>query len=492
MVDASDLTNPILNAVEDFATFLEENYKDSGTIVAIVEDAEPHYLIGMSTGTLASIQYLASDPTKLCPTSVQYGSKDCISERRTMEQIGEFSIEDAAIKQAFLKQKKAGFPQELLFVKISDEVGADSFVSQATIFEPNGGQSNLKWRIVTLSPASEETQDTIMPGDPFFGVVLFTGLVGLCACFCFFGYLYRKRNVRAIAFGDWRFTCVFVAACGLLNTATFTLVGPNTDTTCLTRMWFFHFLFVAALSPLFIKCWRMYMLTRPTYQRTTISNVQAAWYTLPFVAIQTTVLLVFTFVDPPKATEVISTDDGFTRSIVCQSNTPAFFIVQLVIEAGLVLVGCALAYLQRNMDEKFGESKQLLVAMYNIALVGIVILVVMNTADMYGAGSKLLLSIGILWGSVISAAAFVLPRMIQIYRGQGLRKHQVRISGTFSTEVNSSQELSHRFSQTTKPGRSSLQVISEDESTASKNFVAPPEQSQEFAAAAASASSECP
>jgi len=466
--------------VEDFAHFLEKNYKDSGTMVAIIEDAEPHYLIGLSTGTLASVQYLASDPTQLCPTFVQYGSKDCISERRTIDQIGDSSLQDEAIKQAFHKHKEMGYPEELLFVKISEDVGADSFVSQATAFEPNQGLSNLKWRIITVSPAFEETNDTIMPGDPFFGVVLFLGFVGAVVCSSFFVYLYRKRSVRVIAYGDWRFTCAFVAGCGLLNVATFTLVGPNTDATCLVRMWFFHLLFVTALAPLFIKCWRMYMLTRPTYQRTTISNTQAALYTLPFILLQTTVLLIFTFVDPPKATEVFSTEDGFTRSIVCQANTPAFFIVEIVLEAGLVLVGCALAYLQRHMDEKFGESKQMLVAMYNIALVGVVVLVVISTADMYGSGEKLLLSIGILWGSVLSAASFVLPRIVQINRGQGLRRHNVSVSGDFSGPFSTA---SHEFSSSMRPSQiktNSLAAISEDETADCKV----PEQSAEFSAAA--------
>lgn len=205
-------------------------------MVAIVEDAEPHYLIGLSTGTLASIQYLVEDPTQLCPTTLQYGSKECISERRTIQDIGtgdgsttasaqDSKAQDEAIRQAFLQLQSKQFPQELLFVKVSEEVGADSYVAQATLFEPNAGESNLKWRVITVSSASENTSDAVVVGDPFFGIILFLGSVGVVVCAGLFTYLWRNRGVRVVAFGDWRFTCAFVAGCGLWNTASFYRTG---------------------------------------------------------------------------------------------------------------------------------------------------------------------------------------------------------------------------------------------------------------------------
>lgn len=214
----------------------------------------------------------------------------------------------------------------------------------------------------------------------------------------------------------------------------------------------------------------MYRLTRPTYQRTTITNTQAALYTLPFVLTQAAILIVFTLVDPPKPTEILTMEDGFTRRIVCDTETNAFFIVQIVLEAGMVFVGCALAYLQRNMDDKFGESKQLLVAMYNIALVGMIVLVVINVADMDGAGEKILQSIGLFWGSVISTAAFVLPRMIQIHRGQGLRRHNITVSGPFSGSSTNMKTSDIQTTQARNSNVSSLAAISETEGA-----VAPPE-----------------
>lgn len=58
------------------------------------------------------------------------------------------------------------------------------------------------------------------------------------------------------------------------------------------------------------------------------------------------------------------------QHIVCGHNTNASFIVEVIYEAGLVCIGCILAYQTRHLDKRFGGSKSLIFAMHNIALVG--------------------------------------------------------------------------------------------------------------------------
>ena len=88
---------------------------------------------------------------------------------------------------------------------------------------------------------------------------------------------------------------------------------------------------------------------------------------------------------------------GVSYRIVCAQETNAFFITQLVYEGGLLLIGCALAYKTRNMKEDFGESKQLSAAIYNIALVGIIILIVANVVEAYEGTIRLFICVGVCW-----------------------------------------------------------------------------------------------
>jgi hypothetical protein len=75
-----------------------------------------------------------------------------------------------------------------------------------------------------------------------------------------------------------------------------------------------------------------------------------------------------------------------------------------------------------------GEAKQLGFAMYNIAFTGIIIVTILRVADMDQLGKVILQAIGALWGTLFSAFAFVLPRLLE-------SKQQHRIMDSLSTGV---------------------------------------------------------
>jgi hypothetical protein len=205
-------------------------------------------------------------------------------------------------------------------------------------------------------------------------------------------------------------------------------------------MWSFHLFFAVALAPLFVKVWRINQLVglSKSMRRRSISNCKAAMYTLPVIMAQAAILLTFTFADPPKRTEVNVYNNGMVvQRAFCERETNAFLITEFIFEAVFVLAGCWLAYRTRNLDENFGEAKQLMFAMYNIAFVGVIIVLVMNVADMDGNGQSVLQAVGVWWATVFSTAAFVLPRLVQVRQRrnespQNARNHRsssIHISG---------------------------------------------------------------
>ena len=418
-------------SVQDIAQFLIDNYGNTSTAVVIYEADEPYYLIGTSTGSDSVTKVLTADMSKPCP--VQSGNNaPCTPIRIPIQNLTGHPM-DAILVRAYYRQSQAGYPEGLLSVKASDSLASAIYVSQTVLYEQQAG-SNLKWRVLIVSPGEKSTTDSITRGSnvTLFSAVCVIAAIGLLVCFGFFLYFYGKRTEAAVIHADWRFTCAFILGCSVLNGSSFALLGPNTDVTCLLRMWAFHTLFVVALSPLFVKVWRMHQLVGgKTIRRKAISNTQAALYTLPLILVQVTILIIITFLDPPKQKEIIEDNDGvIIQRVVCAADSNAMLIVEVVFEAGVVLVGCILAYMTRNLDSKFGEAKQLIFAMYNIALVGVIILLVINLTQMSSDGSSVLQAVGVFWGTVISSAAFVLPRMIQIREQvQTGRRGQVRLSG---------------------------------------------------------------
>jgi len=386
--------------VTDFADFLVETYQNSSTQIILYEAEDPHRVIGASTGT---------DP-------VQDGEHVSIMD--FFDPINGNPLDEVLVR-AFEEQSAQGYPEgRLITVKTSEDIASDIYASQSILYmDPE--IEGLEWRVIIVSPGARSDQDELLPGSSTFALVIVLASAGVVMCAFFLIILYRKRNERAVIFGDWRFTCAFIVGCILMNTSSYALVGPNTNATCLLRMWMFHLTFAIALSPLFVKVYRMYVLVGNGATRKTISNLRAASWTLPIIGTQVVILLISTFVLPPKAIESIANNSGeelVLQRVVCASESPAMMIVRFTFEGILILVGCVLAYKTRGLKKGFGESKQLIFALYNIALVIVIIGVVSGVVDMGVSYKYLLRTIGVLWGTGFSAAAFVVPRMVQVSR----------------------------------------------------------------------------
>ena len=351
---------------DNITEFLVDNYRDSTVEVAIFEAEAPHYLIASSTGSNGASKVRASDPQQPCP---EQESADCKAVRVSIEDMAETDM-DAVLWKAFLRQREEGFPEtNLVSVKADDSSDAKAYASQTEIF--NVPDAGLKWRIMILSPAQLSSEDTILPGDTLFGLLIAVAVIGVVVCLVLLFEFFQHRMEKTVIASDWRFTGGFILGCALLNTASLSFLGPNTNSLCMLRMWMFHLFFVVSLTPLLVKTYRMMKLVGGnSLQRVKISHRKAFLMTLPLVFAQVIILLIFSFVDPSKSHEEISMTGGNVQQrVTCSHDTNALFIVQMFFEGGMVVAGCVLAFKTRNLQGDFGESRQLILAMYNIAVV---------------------------------------------------------------------------------------------------------------------------
>ena len=425
--------------VEDITRFLIESYGNTSTAVVIYEDEEPNYLIGASTGYLSARNMLTEDLSQPCPVDrgdgvpctpirisvLDMGKEEELQEEEKSDDTDDSSATatsvinrmDRVLSKAAIRHMEAGYPQNLLSLKDSDDdLQSQVYVSQSTLYTQPGAE--LVWRVIVVAPGTTSTTDNILykenPGM-FVGICIVAAL-GMVACSAFLYIMYQKRAEKAIVYADWRFTCAFIVGSILLNGSSFSLLGQNTDSTCLLRMWMFHLCFALALAPLFVKVWRIHKLVGSSnIRRNTISNMKAALFTMPMLLVQFILLLVFTFVDPPQQMELIEEDGGLVvQRIVCASGSDARFYTLGAYEASLVIVGCVLAYLTRNLQDDFGEAKQMIFSMYNIAFVGIMVACIVQAAGLDGNGESIMQAVGVFWGTVFSTGAFVIPRLLQV------------------------------------------------------------------------------
>jgi hypothetical protein len=91
--------------------------------------------------------------------------------------------------------------------------------------------------------------------------------------------------------------------------------------------------FRTALSPLFVKVWRMHGLLTASkgFQRVNVNHCAAVVYSLPIIVLESIVLMTFSFVDPPRATEILTLGSGFgEQAVLCAQQTNSFFITQFI------------------------------------------------------------------------------------------------------------------------------------------------------------------
>ncbi|CAB9499784.1 two-component hybrid sensor and regulator [Seminavis robusta] len=419
--------------------FLVDGYGsgESNTIVVVYEVNEPNFMVASSTGRKAATKVLVEDETKPC---FDDSARDCKVVRESMANLRGDPLDTLLVK-AYNEQRDQDYPRELLTIRgkkradylassdsssddsdpddnnsnsnEEDDEGDELYIVQSSFYRPGG---DLEWIILVISPAGKGDADAVTKDNPLFGLICVIASMGFVLCFVMFVLFYRKRHERAVILADWRFTSAFLLGCALLNLSSFTLLGENTDALCLARMWSFHFLFALALSPLFVKVWRMWRMVGAANRRPTIVNHStAALLSLPIVAISTLILFIFTFADPPHQEEVIEIEGGIvTQHVICSTNTNGFMVIMTLFEAGLIVTGCILAYVTRNLDAQFGEAKQLMFSMYNIGFIGIITTIIIYTMDIDATGEVVLLSIAVFWATVFSSAAFVMPRLMRV------------------------------------------------------------------------------
>merc|ERR1712194_899588 len=147
------------------------------------------------------------------------------------------------------------------------------------------------------------------------------------------------------------------------------------------------------------------------------------------------------------------------QHVICGQKTNAFFIVQLIFEGGLVLAGCILAFQTRSLGSKIGEARPLIFAMYNIALVAVIGILITRVMNIGQASTYVVVSFGLLWATLFSSCFFVLPRLLRLERSAGLQN----LIGAMSNNTNSGDFRHSNYNSSTKMNFGDFNNRSEEE-----------------------------
>ena len=242
--------------LDDISFYLSEAVKDSKYTVAIYEDEEPYYMIGISTPT-SMLRNVLKGTTRTCPQE-QVRSEECETVRLTVDNLVDNKGEDQIIFKAHSEMKEKGYGDSYQNVTFNefDDIHATLYFGESTHYE----KKNLKWRILVIGPVYRESDEIITKSTNYLFPLVFTACIGFVLCFTLFLLFYRKRLERAVQYTDVKLTSAFVLGCAALNLSNLLSIGETTKELCLIRTWAVLLLSSMSLSPLFVKVLRTYKM----------------------------------------------------------------------------------------------------------------------------------------------------------------------------------------------------------------------------------------
>jgi hypothetical protein len=227
-------------------------------------------------------------------------------------------------------------------------------------------------------------------------------------------YFRKHKVVRSL---QWKFSAWFALGLVVINLCCMSLVGQNTDFTCMMRPWLINLSLVFAFVPLFLKTRRVYKIfTNPRMKRVIITDGDMIRFSILIIGADIIILTIWTVIAPVKAIPV-EVGIGFQTTItqnLCSSDNDVFAVVAAVFIGGLLGWGSYLAFAARNVPTDFAEAKNIMFTCYNVTFVCAIVAMVYFLFGIAVETQVLLVGIGALWGTVSSGLMIFGPTFWRI------------------------------------------------------------------------------
>lgn len=267
-----------------------------------------------------------------------------------------------------------------------------------------------------------------VPVSSTIGIVTLTlGSVGAFICLAVILILIAKRKSALIRASQVRISCGFVISAFLANIGTFALVGGLTNAKCKLQYWALALPMTMLLAFLFGKVYRAYVvfMAAQKFQRVQVTDRELLLKISLVILVQIILLLIWTFVEDSRVESVTMTesvdpryctgDDCFPTEEECVENHNIVGVLSIIYLVIIVLIGCILSFQSRKLPNCFSEAKYIMLAMYNIALMAIMIGIVAGIADLSVGALTILLTFAIFLIATGSVLLVFVPKFIKIW-----------------------------------------------------------------------------
>jgi len=209
------------------------------------------------------------------------------------------------------------------------------------------------------------------------------GVVGGGVCGLWAVWILIKFNTKVIKVAQPVFCLSFAIAAALLSLSNVVMVGPNTSGMCALRPWLFNVMFDIMFGSLFLKTFRVYKIFgNKSLSKVKVSVTDVVKTYGGIVAVDLALLLGWTLTGDgmTAVTQEKSLEGFWTYDITVCSDSPQFEFGTTFFKILLVGGGVYLAYITRNVPDKFAEAKWIALSIYQVFVLGLIGLLVQASA----------------------------------------------------------------------------------------------------------------
>mmetsp|Transcript_2777 Transcript_2777/g.5792 ORF Transcript_2777/g.5792 Transcript_2777/m.5792 type:complete len:1366 (+) Transcript_2777:83-4180(+) len=272
-----------------------------------------------------------------------------------------------------------------------------------------------------LLPADTTYKCAEVPIDSGAGTLIaLLAIVGTIFCGLFSVYIIVKAKHPVIKSSQPMFCIVFATGCALICLQILSFLGEATNTSCALRNWLFNCLFTLAFGSIFAKTWRVWRVFSNTHlKKIRLTNMDTLKVMLILFAAEAIVLTLGQIISPYEATtEQWEFAAGrFIDVKVCKSETGEWHLLTMAYKVVLVFIGCYLSWTTRNVDNAFAESKYIMLAIYQIAIYGLVAAVVAG-GDTPMNTTLTVQTVCCVFGAICCVSSVFFPKFLLIQSGQ--------------------------------------------------------------------------
>jgi len=224
--------------------------------------------------------------------------------------------------------------------------------------------------------------------------------------------LHKKPVIKA---SQPEFLAIFIVSAMLVSLSNNLALGEATNGKCFARSWMFHLAFTSMFGSLFLKVYRVWRIFgNKNLKKVKVTLMDVLKGLAALILVDLFILMLYSIIDAPFAThgEIEIPNVGMVSWSEC-NRSPTFSSLLGMYHVGMVVIGVYISVQTRNVSTKFSESKYIMFAIYQIALLGGLTLLV--TSFDTGLGLEIMISAFGWTFSCIGAICCVLfPKLLRI------------------------------------------------------------------------------